>query len=86
MKNKLQYAYSITVFIGVLLTAYLMMNRDGNARIPFRSFESPSSLRTEAQVLDPSLNQLFEMENALNKRKGIASPKKRVPSDTESDD
>ena len=86
MRNKLQYAYTITVFVGVLLTAYLMMNRDGNAHIPFRSFQSPSNLRTEAQILDPGLNQLFEMENALTLHKGTQPNKKRVPSDTESKD
>jgi hypothetical protein len=86
MRNKLQYAYTITVLVGVLMTAYLMMNQDGNARIPVRSFQSPATLRTEAQVMDPGLNQLFEMENALTRRKGVVAPKKRVPSDTESDE
>jgi hypothetical protein len=85
MKNKLQYAYTITVFIGVLFTAYLMMNTDINARVPLRTVET-APLRTEAQILDPGLNQLFEMENALNGRKDSIHSKKRVPSDTHSDD
>jgi len=85
MKNKLQYVYTITVFIGVLFTAYLMMNTDTNARIPFRTVET-APLRTDAQVLDPGLNQLFEMENALNRRKDLTHSKRRVPSDTQSDD
>ncbi len=86
MRNKLQYAYSITVFVGVLLTAYLMMNRDGNAHIPFRSFEAPATLRTEAQVLDPGLNQLFETETALTRNKSVVPAKKRAISDSDPDD
>lgn len=66
MKNKLQYAYSISVFVGVLLTAYLMMNQEGNARIPGRSFQS-TTFRAEAQVLDPAVSQLLEMEEALSR-------------------
>lgn len=77
MKNTLQYAYTITVFIGVLFTAYLMMNREGNARIPLRAFEN-SGLRSEAAV-DPGVNQLFEMEDAFNKL-----PKEKRPSQNRS--
>ena len=84
MKNKLQYAYSITVFMGVLVTAYLMMNREGNAHIPMRALPGPSNLRTEAFVLDPGVNQLFEMEDALSKLPRNSEPamQKRAPSDT----
>ena len=89
MKNKLQYAYSITVFAGVLVTAYLMMNREGNVRMPVRTLQGPS-LRTEALVLDPAVNQLFEIEDALSKLpqdKPITStPLKRSPSDMRLDD
>jgi hypothetical protein len=88
MKNKLQYAYSITVFLGVLVTAYLMMNREGNARIPMRALQGPS-LRTEALVLDPAVNQLFEMEDALSKLpqdKPVNSRQKRSPSDMRQED
>ena len=81
MKNKLQYVYSISVFIGVLFTSYLMMNQDGNARTPLRSVQGPG-LRTEALALDPAVNQLFEMENAISKlRKEKQETLKRVPSD-----
>ena len=83
MKNKLQYAYSITIFFGVLVTAYLMMNREGNARMPVRSLQGPA-LRTDALVLDPAVNQLFEMEDQLSKLpqdKATVSPQKRSPSD-----
>jgi len=63
------------------MTAYLMMNKEGNARIPFRAVESPN-FRTEAQVMDPSLNQLFEMESALSRmRKEKAEKEKRSPTE-----
>jgi len=88
MKNKLQYAYSITVFMGVLVTAYLMMNREGNAHIPMRALPGPSNLRTEALVLDPGVNQLFEMSDALSKLPRENEPpfQKRAPSDTKKAD
>ena len=81
MKTRLQYAYSITVFVGVLLTAYLMMNKEGNARIPLRAVQAPS-YRTEATALDPAVNQLFLMEDQLSKlpKEKIKS---RVPSDSQ---
>ena len=66
MKNKIQYAYTITVLFGVLMTAYLMMNKEGNARIPVRAFENPS-LRSDALAVDPGVNSLFEMEDQLSK-------------------
>jgi hypothetical protein len=80
MRNKLQYVYSITVFLGVLVTAYLMMNREGGARIPLRTLESPV-YRTETMVVDPALNQLFEVEDALSKVPTKPTPEgtKRVP-------
>lgn len=65
MKNKLQYAYSITVFIGVLFTAYLMMNKDGTVA-PLRAVSGPM-YRTEAGSLDPAVNELFQMEDQLAK-------------------
>jgi hypothetical protein len=81
MRNKLQYAYTISVFVGVLVTSYLMMNREGNAKIPLRSVSAPT-LRTEALALDPAVNQLFEMEDAITKlRKEKPEPQKRVPTD-----
>jgi len=67
LKNRLQYAYSITVFCGVLVTAYLMMNKEGNARIPLPALQGPSAYRTEASALDPGVNQLFQMEDQLSK-------------------
>lgn len=82
MRNKLQYAYSISVFLGVLMTSYLMMDRDGNSKSPLRAVQTPS-LRTEAMPLDPAVNQLFEMEDAISKlRRDRPEPAtKRVPSD-----
>lgn len=46
------------------MTTYLMMNRDGNANLPFRDLQAPS-LRSEAGLVDPAINSLFEMEDAL---------------------
>ncbi len=66
MKNKLQYAYTISVFMGVLLTAYMMMNQGTSLRVPNRNFQS-GGFRAEAQVVDPAVSQLLEMENALAK-------------------
>ena len=83
MRNKLQYAYSIVVFIGVLLTAYLMMNKEGNARIPLRAVQAPV-MRSEATALDPAVNQLFQMEDQLSKLPKENSKRGRIPSDDHS--
>lgn len=83
MRNSLQYAYSILVFCGVLVSAYLMMSSETNARIPLRTFQSPT-YRPESASVDPALNQLFEMETALSNMpaKPHAEPQKRVPAKT----
>ena len=85
MKSKLQYIYSISVFVGVLATAYLMMNKDGSAGFAFRSFESPT-LKTEAGLADPAVTSLLEMEDALttNLKKEKAETLKRGISRTKS--
>ena len=80
MKNRLQYIYSIGVFCGVLVTAYMMMNQDESAHLPFRAFQSPA-LRVEATSFDPGMNQLFEIEDAINKIRKEKSDAKRVPSE-----
>lgn len=82
MKNKLQYAYSITVFCGVLVSAYLMMNKEGNARIPLRAVQAPAAMRMEAAAVDPGVSQLFQMEDQLSK---LPVEKKRLPSELPSD-
>lgn len=80
MRNSLQYAYSILVFCGVLVSAYLMMSSETNARIPMRSFQAPT-YRPESASVDPALNQLFEMESALSNMPSKANPEaqKRGP-------
>lgn len=81
MRSKLQYVYSIIVFAGVLVTAYLMMNSE-NQRAPLlRGFQASGPVyRNEAATLDPGLNQLFEMEEVLSKmRKDRSDDKKRMP-------
>jgi len=67
MKNKLQYAYSISVFVGVLLTAYMMMNQGAGPLAPNRNFQQNGAFRSEAQAVDPAVSRLLEMENALAK-------------------
>ena len=67
MKSKLQYLYSITVFFGVLVTAYMMMSGQEDQLLLIRNQTRAPSLRsTEAQILDPALSQLLEVESALN--------------------
>jgi hypothetical protein len=63
MKNLLQYAYSIVVFIGVLSTAYLAVNKEGAERSPLRAMQP--AYRSEATIVDPAVTQLFQMEDAL---------------------
>lgn len=46
------------------MTTYLMMNRDSNANLPFRGFQSPAAT-SEGSLVDPALNSLFEMEDAI---------------------
>ncbi len=82
MRNKLQYAYSIFVFAGVLMTAYLMMNKEGNADLPLRSVQAPA-MRSEANALDPAVKQLFQMEDQLSKLPK-EKPKSRLPSELRS--
>ncbi len=71
MKNKLQYAYSILVMIGVLVTAYLMINKPADISYTERIITSPSY---KASYSDPALSQLFEMENVLSKAKESKKP------------
>ncbi len=78
MKNKLQYAYTISVFMGVLLTAYMMMNQGATLTSPNRNFQN-SSFRAEAQAVDPAINQLLEMENALAKVPKEKAKEDRLP-------
>lgn len=65
-RNKLQYFYSISVFVGVLTTAFLMMERETGARLPIDTLESASSYRLDAGVGDDALARLIEVENALS--------------------
>lgn len=77
MRNTLQYVYSISVFFGVLISAYLMMNKE-SGRVPLRAVQSPNPMRMEASALDPNVNQLFQMETELS---NLPRPKGRKPSD-----
>jgi len=79
MRNLLQYAYSIVVFFGVLSTAYLAMNKEGNGRLPLRAMQEPS-LRAEATLVDPAVTQLFQMEDALSRLDSGEKTEARSPS------
>lgn len=81
LRNRLQYLYSIVVFVGVLVTAYLMMNSENQREPLLRAFQATSPVyRPEAATLDPGLNQLFEMEQVLSKmRKERTEEQKRLP-------
>ena len=58
-----------------------MMDKDGNAKVPLRVIQGPG-LRTEAVSLDPAVNQLFEMEEAISLlRKDKLEIQKRFPTD-----
>jgi hypothetical protein len=62
----------------------MMMSKDGNSKIPLRSVQAPT-LRTEALALDPAVNQLFEMEDAISKlrKEKPETSQKRQPSDVD---
>lgn len=80
MKSTLQYAYSISVLVGVLVTAYLMMSRTDNIGLPFRS-QTPS-FKMEAQVSDPAVSRLLEMESTFNElSRREKKPDRRNPAD-----
>ncbi len=78
MRNLLQYAYSIFIFVGVLSAAYLAVNKDGAGRLPLRAMQQPA-YRTEATIVDPAVTQLFQMEDALA-RLNSGKPDQRKPS------
>lgn len=79
MRNLLQYGYSILVFFGVLSTAYLAINKEGNSRIPMRAYQAPA-YRTEATIVDPAVTQLFQMEDALSRLDAGEPGEDRKPS------
>lgn len=65
MRQGLQYAYSISVFLGVLVTSYFMMSQEGGARLSLQVLSGTSTPVTENAVVDPAVNQLLEFEDAL---------------------
>jgi hypothetical protein len=64
MRNKLQYSYSIAVFVGVLLTSYAMMSKEERSARPDAMVGAPV-LRSDASTLDPAVAQLVEIEKAI---------------------
>ena len=82
MKIRLQYIYTVSVFLGVLSTLYFMLSQDGGSRFPLRALQAPEEMRTEASIA-PGLNQLFEVEKALSKLpKERAIIERRIPSES----
>jgi hypothetical protein len=76
MRNLLQYAYSIVVFAGVLTTAYLALNKEGNNGLALRTLQAPT-YRSEATIVDPAVTQLFQMEEGLSRLdKGLKEERK----------
>lgn len=86
MRSKLQYIYSISVFLGVLVTSYLMMNKEGSSRVPLQAIQNGTQ-RVEATTADPAVQSLIEIENALRafpkKSSETAIKAKRLPSRAE---
>lgn len=81
MKIRLQYIYTVSVFLGVLSTLYFMLSQDGGSRFPLRALQAPEEMRTEASIA-PGLNQLFEVEKALSKLpKERAIIERRIPTE-----
>ena len=78
MRNRLQYLYSISIFLGAFVTAYLMMDRDLKSRVPYRVVQAPAMV-SEANI-DPALGSLFEVEKGLDKLNQSENVKKRIPS------
>lgn len=64
MRNKLQYSYSIAVFVGVLLTSYAMMSKEERAARPDAMVGAPV-LRSDASTVDPAVAQLMEIQSAI---------------------
>ncbi len=64
-RNRLQYFYSISVFLGVLVSAYLMMEKESGARLPVDSIQATNTLRLDAGVGDEALARLIEVEKEL---------------------
>jgi hypothetical protein len=81
MKNRLQYIYSISVFMGVIFTAYFIMSNEANSRVPLRSLQGPV-YRAEA-VVDPAVQQLLQMEQELARlrKEKFEEQQKRVPTE-----
>lgn len=76
IKNKLQYAYTVSVFLGVFFTAYLMMSQegfsDGN-----RAQNTVAEFRMNAVAIDPAIIQLIEMQKTLTRLQKDKSDKSK---------
>lgn len=88
MRSRLQYFYSIAVFIGVLGTAYLMIHRDTNSRVPLRALQDGYNFRSEAEMsVPPSMKALFQTGDELSDLKEEKKPESidsRLPSNSKS--
>jgi hypothetical protein len=76
IKNKLQYAYTVSVFLGVFFTAYLMMSQEGFST-GNRGQNNISEFRMNAVSIDPAIIQLLEMQKTLTKLQKDKSDKSK---------
>ena len=81
--NRFQYLYTISVFMGVLLGSWMMMEKQDISRVPLR-VQVPQ-LTTGASYGNPGINSLFEMERAITDLRQAQSPaeSERVPTNKE---
>jgi len=65
--------------MGVLVSSYFMMSKDGSPRLPV-AFQ-PQNQRIEASTIEPAVQSLFDIEKALRAfPKSKAGEQKRMPS------
>lgn len=63
---KLQYAYSIVVFVAVFFTAYLMISQENGSNLFTRDIPTQDA-RYRNYAGDPAIEQLILVEKALSK-------------------
>lgn len=77
-RNRLQYAYSMAVFLGVLFTAYLMVSQETGSLFNRNVQTQDNSLKSFAG--DPAIEQLILVEKALAKiQKNRSEKANRIP-------
>lgn len=64
MRNRLQNLYSIFVLLGVLVTAFFLMDKTQSDYVRTRIAQE-NNYRAEAAAADPALSGLFAIESEL---------------------